>query len=139
MWRDRILAAKKEKGISTKYMAEYSHLTEKTVTRILTDKTSAPYIDNVITLGASVGLTPRELFDETGVIVGEQTLAVLQAEVERLKDELVTLSNNSDELKSKVSELTVENGLLRLKLDHKEELIKNKDEIILLLREKMNL
>ena len=139
MWRDRILAAKKEKGISTKYMAEYSHLTEKTVTRILTDKTSTPYIDNVITLGASVGLTPRELFDETGVVVGEQALAVLQAEVERLKGELATSNNNSEELKSKVSELSVENNLLRLKLDHKEELIKNKDEIILLLREKMNL
>ena len=138
MWRDRILAAKKEKGISTKHMAEYSHLSEKTVTRMLTDKTSTPYIDNVITVGASVGLNPRELFDESGMIVGDQDLAVLQAEVDRLKGELATLNENAEELKSKVSELTVENDLLRLKLDHKEELIKNKDEIIMLLRAKVN-
>ena len=72
-------------------------------------------------------------------VLGEQALAVLQAEVERLKGELATSNNNSEELKSKVSELSVENNLLRLKLDHKEELIKNKDEIILLSREKMNL
>ena len=138
MWRDRILEAKKEKNVSTKSMAEYARLSEKTVARILTDKTSAPYIENVITLGASVGLNPRELFDETGVIVGDQDLAVLQAEVDRLKEEVTTLNENTEELKRRASELAVENDLLRLKLDHKEELIKHKEEIIFLLRAKTN-
>ena len=137
MWRDRILEAKKEKGISTKHIAEYSHLSEKTVTRMLTDKTSAPYIDNVITVGASVGLNPRELFDETGLVVGEQNLAVMQAELERLKGELAELKENAEGYKRKVSELTVENDLIRLKLEHKEELVKHKDDIILLLRAKL--
>ena len=139
MWRDRILEAKKEKGISTKTIAEYAHLTEKTVRRILTDTTQAPYVDNVIILGAAVGLSPREIFSETGVIVGDQDIAVMQAEVDRLKNELLTLTADTEGLKSQISALTVENDLLRLKLEHKEELVKNKDEIILLLREKVNL
>ena len=31
MWRDRILEAKKEKGVTTKSMAEFAQMTEKTV------------------------------------------------------------------------------------------------------------
>lgn len=138
MWRDRILEAKTVKNISTKSMAEYAGLTEKTVKRILTDTTQAPYVDNVIVLGASVGLSPREIFSETGLIVGDQDAAVLQAEVDRLTNELLALTADAEGLKSQISALTVENDLLRLKLEHKEELVKNKDEIILLLREKLN-
>lgn len=137
MWRDRVLAAQKEKGMSNKAIAEYAQMTEKSVTRILSGKTQSPYVDNVITLGAAVGLTPRELFSETGLVVGDQDLAILQAEVERLTNELAELNENTEELKRKVSELTVENDLLRLKLDHKEELVKHKDDIILLLRAKL--
>lgn len=138
MWRDRILEAKTVKNISTKSMAEYAGLTEKTVKRILTDKTQTPYVDNVIILGASVGLSPREIFSETGVIVGDQDVAILQAEVERLTNEVTSLNSDIEDLKANISALTVENDLLRLKLEHKEELVKNKDEIILLLREKLN-
>lgn len=138
MWRDRILEAKKEKNISTKKMAEYARLSEKTVARILTEEGHAPYVDNVIMLGAAVGLSPREVFSETGVIVGDQDLAVLQAEAERLTNEIADLHAIAEELKSQISALTVENDLLRLKLEHKEELIKHKDEIIMLLRAKVN-
>ncbi len=138
MWRDRILEAKKEKNISTKSMAEYARMPEKTIARILSCKTQNPYVDTVIVLGAAVGLTPRELFSETGLVVGDQDLAVLQAEVDRLTNELAELNEDAENHKRKVSELTVENDLLRLKLDHKEELVKHKEEIILLLRSKLN-
>ena len=138
MWRDRILEAKKEKGISTKSMADYAHLSEKTVKRMLTDENHAPYVDNVIILGAAVGLTPRDLFSESGLVVGDQSLAVLQAEVERLTTELAALGSEAEKLKAQVSALMVENDLIRLKLEHKEELVKHKDEIILLLRAKVN-
>ena len=138
MWRDRILEAKKEKGISTKSMAEYACLSEKTVKRILTDEGHAPYIDNVIMLGAAVGLSPREIFSETGVIVGDQAHAVMQAEVERLTADLACLNAAAEDLKSQISALNVEKDLLCMKLEHKDELIKHKDEIIMLLRAKVN-
>ena len=138
MWRDRILEAKNEKGIKTKAMADFVRMPEKTVSRILSGKTQAPYVDTVIALGQSVGLTPVEVFFETGVVVGNQDLAVLQTEVERLTAELATLLADTETLKSQVSALTVENDLLRMKLEHKEELVKHKDEIILLLRSKLS-
>lgn len=139
MWRDRILEAKKEKDIRTKTMAEFVRMPEKTVSRILSGKTQAPYVDTVIALGASVGLTPEEVFAEAGVVVGDQDHAVLQVEVERLSNELASLRADAEKLKSQVSALTVENELLRMKLEHKEELIKHKDDIILLLRSKVTL
>ena len=138
MWRDRILEAKKEKGISTKSMAEYAHLSEKTVTRILTDKTQTPYVDNVIILGAAVGLSPRDIFSDSGVIVGDQDIAVLNAEVDRLTNENVRLNTEIEKLKGQISALTVEKDLLCLKLEHKDELVKHKDEIIVLLRAKLD-
>lgn len=137
MWRDRILEAKKEKGVSTKSMAEFAQLSEKTVKRMLTDVDYAPFVGNVISIGAAVGLSPQEIFMETGSIVGDQDHAILQAEVVRLTNESVELKTEIERLKSQVSALMVENDLLHLKLEHKEELIKHKDGIILLLREKV--
>lgn len=134
MWRDRILEAKKAKGITTKSMAEYSHMTEKTVARILSGETQNPYVDNVIVLGASVGLMPSELFLESGLVVGDQNLAILQAEVDRLTNELEALTGDAAMLRSEITALTTERDLLQLKLDHKDELIKHKDEILTLLR-----
>lgn len=127
MWRDRILEAKEAKGIKTRSMAAYSGMTEKTVIRMLNGETREPYVGNVILLGASVGLTPMEIFSETGLVVGSQDLATLQAEVDRLTAEAA-------KLKDEVASLTVKNDILRLKLEHKEELIKHKDAIIELLR-----
>ena len=138
MWRDRILEAKKEKGIKTKCMADYMQMPERTITRILSGKTQTPYVDTVIALGASVGLTPREIFSETGLVVGDQDLAVLQAEAERLLNEIADLNAEIERLKSQVTALTVENDLLHFKLEHWEELVKHKDEIITLLRSKVN-
>lgn len=136
MWRDRILAAQKEKGVSNKFMAEYARMSEKTVTRILNGKTQTPYVGNVIELGASVGLTPQEIFSETGLVVGDQGLAALQAEVEKLTAELDELRADNARLVVREKELTAENDMLRLKLEHKEEILKHKEDIISLLRAK---
>ena len=116
MWRDRILAAKKEKGISTKSMAEYAQMTEKTVARILSGETQTPYVGNVITLGASVGLSPQEIFSETGLVVGGQDLATAQAEIIAAQAEIARLNDA-------IAALTTENALLQKELKHKEEIV----------------
>jgi transcriptional regulator with XRE-family HTH domain len=136
MWRDRILEAKNARGTTTKYMAEFSNMTEKTVDRILSGETQNPYVGNVIVLGASVGLSPSEIFSETGLVVGDQNLAILQAEVDRLTAELEALTGETAALRSVLTALTTERDLLQLKLEHKEELVKHKDEILTLLRQR---
>lgn len=135
MWRDRILEAKKAKGATTKSMAAYANMTERSVSRILSGESMDPYVSNVIVLGASVGLSPLEIFTETGLVVGNQDLTALQAEVDRLSEELEALLVETTQLRGEVASLSAENDLLRLKLEHKDELVKHKDEIIALLRQ----
>lgn len=109
-------------------------MTEKTVSRMLDGKTNDPYVGNVIMLGASVGLSPMEIFAETGLVVGSQDLATAQAEVDRLTAELADRDAEVSRLKSEIAASSAENDLLRLKLEHRDELVKHKDEIIELLR-----
>ena len=133
MWRDRIIETMKEKGIKIKSVAEFAQLSEKTVHRMLTDPEHVPYVDNVIVVGAAVGLSPREIFSETGLVVGDQPLAALQVERDRLADDLAAAQAKVAELQAELTALTKERDLLQLKLDHKDELIKHKDKIIELL------
>lgn len=129
MWRDRILEAKREKGISTKAMAEFAHMTEKSVGRILSGETPSPYVDSVIILGEAVGLAPTEVFGETGLVVGHQDLAALEAEVARLTAEL-------SELRAEMSALSMENELLHTRERYYLEVMHLKDEIIELYRQR---
>lgn len=107
MWRDRILQAKMEKGITTKYMADYAQMSEKTVARMLSgvNTKKGPYIDNVIMLGAAVGLTPREIFSETGLVVGDENLETLQTEVLELRYERDKLAEENLVLQRKIDDL----------------------------------
>ena len=132
MWRERIIEAKKAKGITIKMMAERtpSHLTVETITRILNEKTDDPRISTVLALGESVGLSPWELFAEPNALVAFQGVLSLQAEVEDLKAERVALAeenaklkNEDKDLKDKIVATETENERLRLKLEHKEEII----------------
>lgn len=132
MWRERIIEAKKAKGITIKMMAERtpSHLTVETITRILNEKTDDPRISTVLALGESVGLSPWELFAETNALVAYQGFVTLQAEHDKLQAESHDLRNENVTLKDKVVNLEAENDRLRLTLAHKEEIISLQKELI---------
>lgn len=128
MWREKIINARKEKGITIKMMSTEVRLPEQTITRILSGKTGAPRIDTVLDLGAAVGLSPSELFAETTSVLGDKSLIMLQEELEHataaltaLQTEFATLSEETTDLKLQNVSLGAENDLLRLKLEHKEE------------------
>lgn len=115
MWRERIIETKKAKGIKTKIMSENtpSNIPPETITRILTGKTEFPRIDTILELGASVGLSPWELFAETTSLVGDKSLLALQEEINALKlerDALIAengaLRNKVDSLRDRVDSLT---------------------------------
>lgn len=131
MWLDKIIEEKRKKNITTKMMAEKSRIPEQTITRILTKKTEFPRIDTVLDLGAAVGLSARELFDETTSVVGDKSVAMLQEELERanaafaaLQSDMTAISTDYAMLKSKNDDLMHENDILRVKLECKDELIR---------------
>ena len=124
MWRERIIEAKKAKGISTKTMSELTmHIPERTIIRLLNGETDNPYVDTVLEVGASVGLTPQEIFSETSFIIGDKDLSTLQAELDVVKAERDLLVTQNAILNDKVVNMERELELLKKDLAHKDELI----------------
>ena len=123
MWRERIIEEMNAKGISKKTMAERMKTTEKTVKRLLSEDSKSPYITTVLEAGAAVGLSPQELFAETGLIIGSKTVAELQEELNAVNEELKLYKFDCSILEGRVDELNAEIEKLRMELAHKEELL----------------
>jgi transcriptional regulator with XRE-family HTH domain len=124
MWLDKIIEAKEAKGITTKQMAEkIKTLPEETIRRILSGKTKTPRIDTVLDLGASVGLSSHEIFEESTAYVGGESFKALQAELDTLKNEQESIIAENKSLKEEVTSLSHENDILKIKLELKEEII----------------
>lgn len=130
MWLDNLRELKKEKGVTNKYIAEATNLPERTVTRIFAGDTDNPYVDTLHRIVTVLDGSLDSILADTKVVVGGADLITLQeekdastAEVERLTAELALISAELAVLKDKVVTLTAENDVLRLKLEHKEEII----------------
>lgn len=137
MWLDNLKELKKEAGMSSKQIAEATKLPERTVTRIFSGDTDNPYADTLHRIVSVLGGSLDSLLADTKVVVGDANLVALQedkdvlaaegerltAEVERLTAELALAGAENVMLKDKVVNLTSENDILRLKLEHKEEII----------------
>lgn len=130
MWLDNLKAVKAERKLSTKQVAEKANLAERTVTRIFSGETANPSMDYMLKIARALECSLDDIFADTQAVVGRSNLATLQAEVEnltgeleRVNGELALMGAENAVLNSKVNTLTSENELLRLKLEHKEELI----------------
>lgn len=130
MWLDRLNERRKELGYSVKCVAQGVKMAERTVSRIFSGETASPYIDTIKPIADFLDISLDELFADSGTVVGGKKYAVLHdevanltAEVERLTSELALLTAENNVQKDKIVILTAENDILRLKLEHKEEII----------------
>lgn len=130
MWLENLKELKTAKGVSGKQIAERTNLPERTVTRIFSGETVNPSMDYIIKIVHALGGSLDSIFADTKVVVGRSDLATMQAdidrltgEIERLNGELALVSAENAVLKDKVVNLTAENEIIRLKLEHKEEII----------------
>ncbi len=123
MWLDNLKELKKAKGMSLKQIADTTNLPERTVTRIFSGDTDNPYVDTLQRIVSVLDGSLDDVLTDSKAVVGSKNLAALQAEVDRLTAENVILSAENNVLKDKVTALSAENDLLRIKLEHKEEII----------------
>ena len=114
MWIDKAKEAKKTLDMSNKAisLATNGKLSERDVTRLLAREYKKPFVDDVITLGAALKLTPQQLFGEENMVVESASSA---SEATALKARIETLERE---------------------LAHKEELLALKDELLGLYRER---
>ena len=123
MWLERIKEAKEAQGITTKDMADRMRLPKETITRILNGKTKNPYITTVLEMGEAVGLSPWELFSETGLVLGKSNLKELQEELDDTRAQLELVRIACDVKENENAALLAEITLLKKELQHKEELL----------------
>lgn len=130
MWLDNLKELKKEKNLTTKQLAERANLPEKTVSRVLSGKTANPYIDTLDRLANALNSTIGDILAGTSAVVGTETLSALQENINAITLENETIAAERDLicaenniLKNKVTTLTAEIELLKMKLMHKEELL----------------
>jgi transcriptional regulator with XRE-family HTH domain len=123
MWLDNIKELKKSKGMSVKQIAEKTNLPERTVNRIFSGETDNPYVDTLHRIVTVLDGSLDDILADTKVVVGEHNLVTLQENVEVVTAERDLIVAENAMLKEKVSALTSENELLKLKLMHKEELL----------------
>lgn len=123
MWLDNLKELKKSKGMTAKQIAEATNLPERTVNRIFSGDTDNPYVDTLHRIVSVLGGSLDCILADTKVVVGDSDLITLQNEVDRLNSALQLLQAENAMFKDKICSLTTENDLLRLKLEHKEEII----------------
>lgn len=115
MWIDRAKEAKKRSGLSNRDISieTKGKLSERDVMRLLNGEYKKPSVDDVITLGAALKLSPAQLFEDSSLVVETRASA-----------------EESNELKEKNIQLTQEIEKLKSEIAHKDELLKAKDELI---------
>lgn len=130
MWLDIIKERRKELGYTIKHIADKSKLPERTVSRIFAGETGLPYADTLYRIAVILDLSLDDILADSKAVVGSKNyvtmheeIETLTAEVERLANELSLVNAENSVLKDKVGVLTTENDMLRLKLEHKEEII----------------
>ena len=130
MWLDRLKELKKEKGITTKQIAERTKLPEKTISRILSGETDNPYVDTLQRIVTALGCSLDDILADTNVVVATETLAEVKENASVTEAELAVITQENIGLKAEISALAHEMEMLRKELQHKDELIKHKDEIL---------
>ena len=126
MWRENLIELKKQKGLTTKQIAEKCKMPEITISRILSGKTENPTIDNILgivqALGGSLDII-FEIFMGTQAVVGDENLARLQQEFDVLKEEFDRINQELCSTKIEMAELTLENKMLKREIEYKDSLI----------------
>ena len=123
MWLNNIKEIKKKSGLTNKQIAERANLPEQTVNRIFSGATDHPRIDTLALIVEAMDSTMRDIFADTNIVVATQCLVEIKETAEAVEAEREVAIVKNDILESKVATLEKEIALLKLELQHKDELL----------------
>ena len=128
-WLINLIEWTNKTDITLKEIAEQENLALKSVQNVYSGKSKSPSVNLIRRIIHAIGATWRDIFGESDAVIGNQAFATLQAEVDRLTEEIniltgkleiVTLDLNSQ--KEKATALENENKILNLKLEYETKL-----------------
>ena len=123
MLLNRLKELKKEKGLTSKQIAEKTNLPERTIKRIFSGETPNPYLDTIHSIVTVLGCSLNELFADSKLVVGNEDLATLQEKLDIATAELDLVKAENTILKDNHAAFTAESELLKLEIKHKDEII----------------
>lgn len=125
MFRERILEEKTRQNLSVKTMAYRSQLqlSEETVRRILTTKTTNPGINVVLDIAETVGLKPYEAFMDAAIAQEFKAFLELKNKADETEAERIRMVAEHENLKATNAGLADRIRVLEIELAHKEEII----------------
>lgn len=123
MWLDNLKELKKSSGMSSKQIADATKLPESTIKRIFSGDTDDPYVSTIHRIVIALGGSLDHILADTNAVLSPASIVEFKENVGAAEAERDLLAAENAVLKNKIAALTAENDLLRLKLEHKEEII----------------
>ena len=124
-WLTNLIELKNKTDMTIDQIAEKENLSEKSVSNVFKGKSKNPGVDLVRRIIHALDGSWHEIFGESGAVIGGQDLATLQAEVDRLSEELALIM-------SKLEISNIENGVLKDKVTA----LENENKLLLIFQEK---
>lgn len=144
-WLRIMLDRQVEFGYTNKYIAERVDHSEKTISRFFSGETKEPDMFLFHDVAEVLDLSMDALFAGHKAPMGSNIIKSLQEDIERitadgerLTTELALANAEITVLKDKVTTTAAECDFLRLKLEHKEEIIENQKRTIAVHEHYMN-
>ena len=129
-WLKIFQERQKELGLTNKRIAELVQHSEKTISRLFSGETKEPDIYLFYSVATVLNLSIDALFAGYASEMGKNIVATLQEEINDLKlEKEKTNAENAltraelSAARDRITTLSAENDILRLKLEHKEEII----------------
>ena len=107
MWLDNLKELKKEKGMSTKKIADKTNLPERTVNRIFSGDTDNPYVDTLHRIVTVLGGSLDDILADTKVVVATESLV-------EVKESLVEVKETLEEVKETANVMEAERDLIKI-------------------------
>ena len=128
MWLDKVRDLKEQTGTRTKYIAEKTHVSERTVRRFFAGETD-PGIDFLREVVLLMGGSLDDILSESDFRLPTPEIEALKKEnaalsttIEELTAKTVLLQAEIAALNAKIGSLTAENDILRIKLEYEKKI-----------------
>ena len=122
MLLENLRTLKKDSGMTFKDIADKSHLPESTVKRVFAGD-HEPYASTLHRIVKALGGSLDDILADTNVVLSPKTIVEVKENAEVVEAERDLISIENERLKVENAALTTEVQLLKMELQHKDELL----------------